>query len=348
MEKIKIGKRFIGDGEPVYVIAEIGSNFDGSKERAKRLADLAKSAGADAVKFQSFLADKIICKEAFVEKTSFQSNWDKPVYEVYQNAVFPREWHKEMADYCKTIGVDFFSSPYDKDAVDLLSEIGVPAFKIGSGDITFLQMLEYIAKKNMPIILGTGASTMKEIEKAVNIIRSSGNEKLILLQCITNYPSPFEQANIRAMVTLREKFNVSVGYSDHTPGSVVPLGAVALGGCVIEKHFTDDKKRNGPDHPFAMDVDDFRSMVKDIRLLEKALGSYEKDLVPAEKETVILQRRSVYAKKDIPKGVVITADMVEILRPAKGISPEQVSLVIGKKAAAELKKGDVLTLDKVR
>ncbi len=347
MEKIKIGNKIIGEGEPVYIIAEVGSNFDGDKERAKRLVDLAKHCGADAVKFQSFLADKIICKEAFKEKMSFQSNWDRPVYDVYQNAVFPREWHKEIAGYCRDMDIDFLSSPYDNEAVDLLDEIGVPAFKIGSGDITFPQMLEYVAKKGAPIILGTGASTMAEIEKAVNVIRKAGNDQLILLQCITNYPSPFEQANIRAMVALKEKFHVPVGYSDHTLGSVVPLGAVALGGCVIEKHFTDDKKRRGPDHPFAMDADDFRAMVRDIRLLEKSLGSYEKSLMPAEKETVILQRRSVYAKQNIPKGAVISAEMIEILRPARGILPEQVSLVINRKASIDLKKGDVLTFDKI-
>jgi len=347
MKKIKIGNRLVGEGEPCYIIAEVGSNFDGSMERAKKLVDLSKEVGADAVKFQSFLVDKIISEEAFTEKTSFQAKWDKPVYQVYQDAVFPREWHKEISDYCKGKNIDFFSSPYDTEAVDLLVKIGVPAIKIGSGDITFLQILEYIAKKGKPIILGTGASTMAEIEKAVNVIRKAGNDQLILLQCITNYPSPFEQANIKAMVTLREKFNVPVGYSDHTPGSVVPLGAVALGGCVIEKHFTDDKKRKGPDHPYAMDVDDFRSMVKDIRLLEKALGSYEKKLETAEKETVMLQRRSVYTKTDIPKGTVVTSDMLEILRPAKGILPEQIKMIINKKAKVDLKKGEVLTLDKI-
>ena len=347
MKRIKIGNRFVGEGESVYVVAEVGSNFDGSKERAKKLIDLAKQSGADAVKFQFFVADKIICKEAFSEKLSFQANWDKPVYEVYQNAVFPRQWYGELADYCRNVSIDLFSSPYDIDAVDIMDKMGAPVYKIGSGDITFLQIIEYIAKKGKPIILGTGASTIAEIEKAVEVIRTTGNDQLILLQCITNYPSPFEQANIRAMVTLKEKFQVPVGYSDHTPGSIVPLGAVALGGCVIEKHFTDDKKRAGPDHSFAMDAHDFSSMVSDIRLLEKALGSYEKRTMPAEEETVILQRRSIYAKIFIPKGMIITSDMIEILRPAKGLLPGQFDSVVNKIAKIDIKKGEVLTLSKI-
>jgi sialic acid synthase SpsE len=347
MKKIKIGDRLIGEGEPTYFIAEIGSNFDGNIERAKRLVDLAISVGAEAAKFQSFKAGKIICKEAFREKTSFQANWDKSVWEVYQEAEFPREWHLELAEYCNDKGIHFISSPYDKEAVDLLDEIGVPAFKIGSGDITWLEMIKYIAGKGKPVILGTGASTLGEIDEAVKAIYSTGNKDLVLLQCITNYPSPFEQANIRAMVTLKNIYQVPVGYSDHTPGDVVPLGTVALGGCMIEKHFTDDKTRRGPDHPFAMDVTDFKQMVERTRTLEKALGNYHKDLVEAEKETVILQRRSIYAAKDIAAGELITEDMLTVLRPAKGILPKHFDLIVGRKANCNIKKGEPLTWNKI-
>lgn len=347
MKKIKLGNRMVGQGEPAYIIAEIGSNFDGSLAQAKKLVDLAKEVGADCAKFQSFLPDKIIARDGFSSKSSFQAKWTKSVHQVYSDAVFPRAWHRKIAEYCRTKCIDFLSAPYDREAVDLLEEIGVPFYKIGSGDITFLSLVEYIASKGKPVILGTGASTIGEVEEAVNVIRSTGNEDIILLQCITGYPSPFHDANIRAMVTLGSTFQCPVGYSDHTPGSVVPLGAVALGACMIEKHFTFDKTRPGPDHPFAMDVPEMAAMVRDIRLLESALGSPIKQVVPSESETVVLQRRSLWAKKDIPAGAVITEDMVEPLRPATGILPKYIGLVIGRKARTAIKQGEPITWEKV-
>lgn len=347
IRKIRIGNRWVGEGEPVYVIAEIGSNFDGSLEQAKRLVDLAKEVGADAAKFQSFRPEKIIAPRGFRTRVSFQARWEKPVHQVYAEAMLPREWHRELAAYCAERQIDFMSSPYDREAVDLLDEIGVPAFKIGSGEVTNPLFLKYVASRGRPIILGTGASTLGEIEKAVEAIRRTGNEDLILLQCITNYPSPIEEANIRAMVTLRDAFQVPVGYSDHSPGSVVTLGAVALGACVIEKHFTFDKSRRGPDHPFAMDVKEMADMIRDIRLLERALGSPIKRLTPAETETVIIQRRSLFARCDIPAGTVITEEMIEPLRPATGILPEYLPLVIGRRARCDIPAGEPITWEAV-
>ena len=347
MGKMKIGDRYVGSGEPTYIIAEIGSNFDGSLEQAKKLIDLAREAGADAAKFQSFLPDKIIAKKGFKNKTSFQARWEKSVYEIYSDAMLPREWHWELARYCSEKGVHFLSSPYDKQAVDLLDEVGAPAFKIGSGEITNPSFIEYVAKKGKPIILGTGASTLGEVEEAINTIRATGNEDVILLQCVTNYPSPIEQANIRAMVALGKAFQVSVGYSDHSPGSVVALGAVALGACVIEKHFTFDKARKGPDHPFAMDVPEMTAMIRDIRLLEKALGSPIKQVTPAETETVVIQRRSLFARADIPVGAVITEEMIEPLRPAIGIPPNYMPLVIGRRARVGIPEGEPITWETI-
>lgn len=343
--KIKIGKKYVGDGCPTYVIAEIGSNFDGSFERAKYLIDLAKKAGCDAAKFQSFKADKIVSKSAFSMKTSFQAKWDKPVYDVYQGAEFPRKWHKDLRDYCHKSKIEFFSSPYDIEAVELLEELDIPAYKIGSGDVNHLELLEYIAKKGRPMIIGTGASTIGEVETAVETVRATGNEDLILLQCITNYPSPFEDAHIRAMVTLRQAFETLVGYSDHTPGSVVPLGAVALGACLIEKHFTCDKTRKGPDHPFAMDYEDMSSMVRDIRNLEKALGTGKKRVEPSERETVVLQRRGLVAARDLAKGAKLTTANVTSLRPHKGLKPTEKGYVLGRKLKKGLKKGDPIAME---
>jgi len=350
MKKIKIGERWVGDGAPVYIIAEIGSNFDGGKERAKMLINLAKDCGADAVKFQCFITDKIISKEGFEGlKVSFQKKWGKSVYEVYKDAEFPREWHDELFKYAMKKNLHFLSSPYDFESVDMLDELNVPLFKIGAGDITWHEMLRYIAKKNRPIILSTGASTISEIDEALRTIRSEGTDEIILLQCVTNYPSNFESANIRAMKTMGELFDVPVGYSDHTPGIIVPLGAVALGACVIEKHFTDDKTRKGPDHPFAMDPRDFKEMVDDIRLLEKALGSPVKRLYGEEKETVILQRRCLRAAKEIPKGSKITEDMIDVLRPlAKdSVEPKYKEIVVGREVKVDMKKGDPFTWDKI-
>lgn len=347
MRNIRIENRLVGDGQPVYIVAELGSNFDGSLEQAKKLVDLAKECGADAIKFQSFLADKLISKESFKEKVSYQAKWGKSVYQMYKDAEFPRQWHKEISDYCKRTGITYFSTPYDKEAVDLLDEIDVPAFKIGSGDINFISLMKHIAEKGKPVILGTGASTLGEIDEAIKAIRSTGNEDIILLQCITNYPSSIEQANIRAMVTLRNAFKVNVGYSDHTPGSIVPIGSVALGACMIEKHFTFDKSRQGPDHPFAMDVPEFKQMVRDVRLMEMALGSYIKEPVPAEKETIILQRRCIYAAREIPKGTLIGEDMLTVLRPDKGIKPKFIDIVIGREAKIDIRKGEPITWDKI-
>jgi sialic acid synthase SpsE len=350
MKQIKIGKKIIGDGQPAYIIAEVGSNFDGSKDRAKLLIELAKECGADAVKFQCFRADKIVSAEGFEGlKCGFQANWDKSVYEVYQAAEFPREWHEELFEYAQKAGIDFLSSPYDREAVDILDGLGVAVFKIGSGDITWPEMLRYIAGKGKPVILGTGASNMEEIDKAVLTIREEGNEEIVLLQCVTNYPSSFESANIRAMVTMAQEYDVLVGYSDHTPGSIVALGAVALGACVIEKHFTDDKRRKGPDHPFAMDAKDMKEMVDSIRTLEKALGDGVKELYEEENQTVVLQRRCLRAREDIAKGVVITENMIDVLRPAPkdGLYPEYKNMVVGRTSKTVIKKGSPFTWENV-
>jgi len=346
-DKIKIGNHSIGKDCPVYLIAEIGSNFDGDLKRAKYLVDLAVDCGANAAKFQTFRSETIINKEAFKVSSSFQVKWNKPVWDVYKQAEFPFEWHKDISDYCASRHVDFLTSPYDFEAVEMLEELGIPAYKIGSGEITNLEFLEYVAQKNKPIILGCGAATMGEISEAVKAIRSGGNDDIVLLQCVTMYPSPFEDANIRAMCTLRDAFDCLTGYSDHTPGSIVPLGAVALGGCVIEKHFTDDKTRNGPDHPFAMDIDDFKKMSSAIRTLELALGSPIKDIYPCESETMILQRRSIFAAVNIPKGTLITPEMISVLRPQKGLLPKYKSVVIGRTARVDITAGEPITWEKV-
>jgi sialic acid synthase SpsE len=344
LKKIKIGSKWIGEDCPAFIIADIGANFDGDLEKAKKLALAAKEAGADVLKIQSFLAKKIVAGKGFslMKLKGVHGSWGRPVEDVFKDAEFPRKWHKELFNYCKKIDIIFSSAPYDFEAVDLLEEIGVDFYKIGSGDITWLEMLEYIAKKGKPILLSTGDSTLAEVDEAVRTIEKAGNNQLVLLQCITNYPSKIESANINVLKTYQTAFNLITGYSDHSPGDVVVLGTVALGGKVIEKHFTLNKEDVGPDHPHSMNPAEFKEMVRRIRLLEKALGSSRKDLVEEESETVIVQRRSIYAKKDISKGKIITnTDLIE-LRPALGILPKNKNLLIGRKAHKNIQAGELI------
>lgn len=345
----QIGGQRVGPGEPTYFIAEIGSNFDGSLEEALHLVDLAKQAGADAVKFQSFKADKIVSPQSFEEiQAEFQTEWDQGVYEVYEDAEFPREWHEDVAGYARKAGLDFFSSPYDRAAVDLLLELDVPAIKIGSGDIDWLEMLDYIGRQGKPVLIATGASTLAEVDRALRTLRQAGCEDLCVMQCITNYPSSFENANVRVLETYAEAFpDVLLGYSDHTPGDVVPLAAVALGARVIEKHFTPDRSREGPDHPHSMEPDEFEAMVDRTRKLEAALGSSVKTVTPEEETTRIVQRRSLHASGSIAMGEEVTEDHIEALRPATGIDLDKKEAVLGRKAGRDIEAKEPLNWEKL-
>ena len=341
-QEIKIGSRLVGLQHPTYFIAEIGANFDGSLEKAKRLIGVAKEAGADCAKFQTFLADKIVSSKGFasMQLKGVHGSWGRPVEEIFKEAEFPREWHKEIADYCKQVGIDFASAPYDFEGVDLLDSLDVPFIKIGSGEITWHEMLSYIAKKNRPMMLATGDATMAEVDEAIRVIESTGNRNLILMQCITNYPSMIESANIRVVQTYQTAFNILTGYSDHSPGNVVALGAVALGARVIEKHFTLSKKDKGPDHPHSMEPAEFKIMVEGVRQLELALGTSRKDVVLEEAETVIVQRRGLYARKTIRAGErLMMGDIVE-LRPALGILPKFKEVVVNRRVKQDLLVGE--------
>jgi sialic acid synthase SpsE len=329
-------KKF-GGNNPCYIIAEIGSNFDGKLEKAKKMIKLAKESGADCAKFQSFITNNLLSTKGFEKKQAFQSKWNKPVWKIYQDAEFPREWHKLLSDYAKKIGIDFNSTPYDYEAVEILSKLKVNAFKIGSGDITYLEFLKHIAKKKLPIFLPTGASTIKEISDAIRAIKSTGNNKIILLQSVTQYPSPLEESNINVLITLKKKFNLDIGYSDHSPGIAVPIASVTLGAKVIEKHFTDSRNNKGPDHPHSLEPKEFLEMVKNIRDVEKALGDGKKKVEKSEKQTRIIQRRSIFTIKEIKKGEKFTIKNIQCLRPASGLSAAEYSKILGKKSKKELK-----------
>ena len=331
-QNIKIGDRMIGPDYPTYIIAEIGGNFDGSLEKAKRLIDAAKEAGADCAKFQTFKAESIVSEGGFskMQLHGVHGSWGRTVSEVFKDVELPLEWHQELADYCKKVGIDFSTSPYNKEAVDLCAKMKLPFIKIGSGEITWLEMLDYIARQGMPIMLATGDATMSEIDEAVRTIEKTGNKDFVLMQCITNYPSKLESANVNVLKTYQSAFGCLTGYSDHAPGPVVSIASVVLGGRVIEKHFTLNKKDKGPDHPHSMEPAEFKFMVDSIREVEKAMGSTRKEVQKEEGETVFVQRRGLYAKKDLKKGHVITEDDLDVLRPALGILPKYKNVVIGK------------------
>lgn len=340
-KQLTIGNVHVGDGRPFFTIAEIGSNFDRDLDRAKMLIRLAKDSGADAVKFQSFRSRDLVSPTGFADlKIGYQRSWDRPVEKVYSDAEFPREWHQEISDYCQGQEIIFFSAPYDFGAVELLEKLKVPLYKIGSGDLGHGELIRFIAEQGKPVIIATGASTMEEIDYAINIIKTTGNNQIILLQCVTNYPASFDNINASVLRMFRDRYDTLTGYSDHTPGYLVALATIGCGGCMIEKHFTDDKTRPGPDHPFAMDPEDFRSMVDKIRLMEKLVGQPVKKIYEEEKETAIIMKRGVRARVTIGQGETILQEHLEVLRPREPetICASNIQMVIGRKAAKDIKK----------
>lgn len=336
MFRIKIADRFVGEGEPTFIIAEIGSNHDGNLNQAKRLIKAAKEAGADAVKFQSFQAERLVNRKELPR-----------VYKIVSQNALPGDWHQELALYAKNTGIIFLSTPFDIERANLLQEIGIDAFKIASGDLTFYPLLRHVARFKKPIILSTGMAYLEEVKKAVDTIKQEGNDKIVLLHCVSYYPAKLEDANIKAMITMRDFFHLPVGYSDHTPGDVVSLGAVALGACVIEKHLTLSRNLKGPDHPFALEVDEFREMVRKMRQLEKALGDGKKRPVAGEMKERKFARRGIYADCYIPKGTVLKEKMIKMVRPAYEESFTNPEEIIGKVAKIDIPDNEPITMEKI-
>jgi sialic acid synthase SpsE len=344
-----IGKHAIGDDHPTYFIADISANHDGDLNRAKMLINLAKEAGADAAKFQNFRAPEIVSDYGFRamgNQISHQASWAKSVLEVYQDASIPFQWTPILKEECDKVGIDYFSSPYDFDAIDMLDPF-VPAYKIGSGDITWLEAIEHMAKKGKPVILATGASSIGDVQRSVQLILSL-NPQLVLMQCNTNYTASlenFDHIHLRVLTSYHSMFpEVVLGLSDHTSGHATVLGAVVLGARVIEKHFTDDTSRVGPDHPFSMTPVTWADMVARTRELERALGSGDKFVVENERETVIVQRRCLRAVRDISAGEIFDREMIAVLRPATpgAIQPFEIEDVIGNRAIADIPAGKEL------
>ena len=349
MKKIEIGDRPIGDGEPLYFIADIAANHDRNLERAKDLIHLSAEAGANAVKFQHHNVAKYVSAygfESLGKKVSHQKSWQKSIFEVYKEAEVPLEWTKQLKEFSDEAGVDFFSTPYDLDMVNHLNPY-VPAYKIGSGDLIWDAMLEKTASTGKPIFISSGACTLGEVIDALACLKKR-SAQVVLMQCNTNYTGEIgnlKYINLNVLDTYRNLFpDVVLGLSDHTPGCVSVLGAVAKGARVIEKHFTDDTTRVGPDHKFSMDPRSWKEMVDRACELELALGGMIKKVEDNELETVVLQRRSIRVIKDMYVGESINIDDVQFQRPAPSDSfyPNMIDTVLGKKIKKEIKSSDYL------
>ena len=349
MKEITIDNKKIGPQHPTYFIADIAANHDGDLERAKLLCKLAKESGSDAVKFQHHNCQKYVSDYGFRNlgsKFSHQSSWEKSIYETYKSAEVPISWTSELKQYCDEIGITMFSTPYDLQMVDHLNDF-VGCYKIGSGDLAFDLMIKEVAKTKKPIMIATGASTLKEVERAINILREH-NVQIVLMQCNTNYTGNDENydfINLNVLKTYKTMFpDVIIGLSDHTHGPVTTLGAVALGAKVVEKHFTDDNNRKGPDHPFSMNPESWKEMVDSTRILERSMGSFFKKVEDNEKETVVLQRRALRLTRDLKKGDLISFDDFEFQRPCPtdAFCINEYEKIIEKPVNRDISTGDYL------
>jgi N,N'-diacetyllegionaminate synthase len=345
---IRIAGKMIDSQHPCFIIAEGGVNHNGDVDIAKRLIDAAVAAGADAVKYQTFHAENVVTCTA--EKAEYQKSTTSSTesqYDMIKNLELSDDVFWELSEYADRKGIIFLSTPFDEQSVDLLDQIGVPAFKIPSGEITNFPLLKKIAEKNRPIILSTGMATLGEVEDATEYIKACGAEDIILLHCTTSYPAPLHSVNLRAMETLRCAFKVPIGYSDHTEGITIPIAAVAMGAVVIEKHFTLDRSLPGPDHQASLRPQEFQSMVKAIRDVECAQGSGIKS--PSLEEEMIKRatRRSIVAKTDIGSGEPLRRGVIAIKRPGTGIEPKYFDMIVDMRAKKTILKDQIITWDMI-
>lgn len=349
MKSIKLGSKVVNQNS-LYFIADIGANHNGSLEKAIKLIHLAKEAGADAAKFQNFQANKIVSKKGFDEmqgKLSHQSKWKKSVFEVYEEASINKDWTKTLKEECVKVGINYFTSPYDFESVDLVDPY-VDLYKIGSGDITWLEIIDYILDKNKPILIATGASEMEDVNRVMDLALNKSKD-IVLMQCNTNYTGNienFKYCNLNVLKAYQYKYpNIILGLSDHTPGHATTLGSIALGARVIEKHFTDDNNQEGPDHAFAMNPKTWRDMVNRSYELLEALGDGIKRVEPNEELSMIVQQRCLRVNKDLMKGVILKKEDIIALRPIGegGFKPFQINSLIGKVLKSDIGSGEHLS-----
>lgn len=344
MKTITIAGRKIGPGQPCFVIAEAGVAHNGSLDLALDLVDCAAAAGADAVKFQTFRADEVVSR--YAAKAEYQkraTGEDESQLEMVKRLELSPTDHKKIVQRCRARRLMFLSTPFDEGSVDLLDRLGVPAFKIASGEINNFPLLQEIASRGRPVILSTGMSYLGEVEEAIAVLRKAGCRQIALLHCTSSYPAAPKSVNLRAMLTLAAAFQLPVGFSDHTLGIEVPLAAVALGAAIVEKHFTLDKSLPGPDHQASLDPQELKTLVSCIRNVEASLGDARKRLHASELDVRAVGRRSIVAAREIPRGTRITRKLLAFKRPGTGIPPSQLDNVLGRTAARDLEADSILS-----
>lgn len=322
---VKISNKTIGEKFPAFIIAEAGINHSGSLKIAKQLISKAKSSGADAIKFQTFKASDI-------------ASTSSPFFKILKKLELSDSDFKKLSDYAKKRKMIFLSTPFSFDAVDLLTKLKVPAFKIASGDLTHIPLIKYAARKMKPMIISTGMATLNEIREAVNSIKAVKNKKILIMHSISGYPTPENEVNLNVIKNFKKIFPYPIGFSDNGESNLVPLIAVALGAKIIEKHFTINKKMNGPDHKISVDPKQLKTMIKDIRKIEKMIGDGGKICQPSELKNRIAARRSIITNVDLKKNTKLTKEMISVKRPAKGIEPKYFSSILGKKMKKNLRK----------
>lgn len=349
MENIDIENNIIGKNRPVFIIAEAGVNHNGKFDLAKKLIDVAKNAGADAVKFQSFQADILSTKTAV--QCSYQKEnigQEESQYKMLKRLELPRKFHAPLKEYCREKKIVFLSTPFSEDDADYLENLGVAAFKIPSGEINNYPYLKHIAKKGKPMIVSTGMSTMEEVKRAINIIKENGNKKIILLHCTTNYPASPESLNLKVIKTMQKELDVPIGYSDHSEGSIAGIATVALEACIIEKHFTLDRDMEGPDHKASLEPRELKAMIKAIRKTELMLGDEIKKCTDEEIGTLKVIRKSIVAKRNLKKDKIITLDDLIIKRPGTGIPPNEIDKILGKKTVKKINEDSLIIPDDLK
>ena len=347
--QITIGERTIGAGHPVYVIAEVSANHHQNYDLAVKIVHAAKDAGADAVKLQTYTPDTITIacdQEPF--RVGGGTLWDgRNLYELYGEAYTPWEWQPRLKQVANDLGLDLFSTPFDATAVDFLEKMGVPAHKLASFELVDIPLIQKMARTGKPLIMSTGMATFEEIEEAVQTARQAGAEQIALLKCSSAYPAPPEEMNLRTIPELSQRFGVPAGLSDHTMGTAVPVAAVALGACIIEKHLTLSRTEPGPDSAFSLEPREFKEMTDAVRVAEKAVGGIHFGFAPKEESSRVF-RRSLFVVRDVKQGQAFTVENVRSIRPGHGLHTRHLSEVLGRHAARDIERGTPLSWDLVQ
>lgn len=338
-QKININGRLVGEGAPPYIVSELSANHNGSIERAKKIIEISKKAGADAVKLQTYRADTITMKSNSPE---FQINgglWDGySLYDLYEWAHMPWDWHKPLFDYAESLGITIFSSPFDETAIDLLEDLNAPAYKIASFEAVDLPLIAYAAQTKKPLIISSGMANLEEIEAAYDTAKENGCEELILLHCVSGYPAPPEEYNLNTLIDIKQRFKVPVGLSDHTIDNTTAITSVALGANLIEKHVTLSRGDGGPDDSFSLEPKDLKELCDQSKIAWQSMGKVDYGLKSSERESVKF-RRSLYFLTDVNKGQIITKDHVKSIRPGYGVSPNHINSILGKIAPINFSAG---------